>query len=49
MGSAMAEPCYVRITRSAGLLWLRIRSWHTDRDSAGVGFNTTTMTAAKTA
>ena len=40
MGSAMAEPCYVRITRSAGLLWLRIHSWHTNRDSAGVRFNT---------
>ena len=40
MGSAMAEPCYVRIIRSAGLLWLRSRSWHTNRDSAGVGFNT---------
>ena len=35
----MAEPCYVRITRSAGLLWLRIRLWYTNRDSAGVGFN----------
>ena len=39
MGSAMAEPYYVRITRSAGLLWLRIRSWHTNRDSAGIRLN----------
>ena len=43
MGSAMAEPCYVRMyvrMRSTGLLWPRIRSWHTNRDSEGVRFNT---------
>ena len=41
MGSAMAEPCYVCIVRSEYVEpgWLRIRSWHTNRDSAGVRFN----------
>ena len=36
----MAEPCYLCIVRSAGLLWLGVRLGLSIRDSAGVGFNT---------